>query len=93
MPESVLTQEDINSIAKALADDLVQKRRLQWVDPETHYQHHQWVLARMEREKERRELANKIIQSACIWAIPLILVWAASSFWDSILQAVRAGLQ
>lgn len=49
-----LTDDEINAIAKQMADTLTQQRRLQWVDPETHYQHHEWVEQRRQ-EDERRQ--------------------------------------
>jgi hypothetical protein len=93
MAEDTLSDEQLDSIANRLADELIQRRRAQWVDPETHSQHHQWVEGRLQAESERKQLINKIILSACIWTIPLILLWVASSFWHSFLDAIGAGLK
>jgi len=87
-----LNETDIEAIAKQLADNLVEKRRLQWVDPETHYQHHQFVGDQITRMKNLEKLKHKILLSACIWAIPFVLIWLATSFWESILSAIRSQL-
>lgn len=93
MAEDTFSDDQLQSIAKRLADELVEKRRAQWVDPETHYRHHQWVKLRLENEKSRRDLVNKIILSACIWAIPLIIGWVAMNSWHAVIAAIRAAVQ
>lgn len=87
-----LNDAEVEAVAEKLASNLMEKRRLQWVDPETHYQHHQFVGGQILRMKNLERLKTKIVMSACIWAIPLILVWVASSFWHSIISAIKAQL-
>lgn len=38
--EPVLTQNEIDAIAQRVAAVMTDKRHRQWIDPETHYQHH-----------------------------------------------------
>ena len=85
-----LTDDEINAIAKQMADTLTQQRRLQWVDPETHYQHHEWVEQRRQEDERRREFRNKVIQSATIWAVIIACGYAAKTMWIAFVGAIKA---
>jgi hypothetical protein len=88
-----LTADEIDLIAGKVADELASRKRAQWVDPETHSDHHRHVAGLIQREADMTELRKKITYSACIWAVPFILLWVASAFWQSIMRAVQVSLK
>lgn len=88
-----LENEELDYIAEKLADELIEKRKALWVDPETHYKHHEWVASKIDDEKNRKELVNKIIQAHVLLVIPIIVFWTLSVFWDAIVDAIRAAIQ
>jgi len=61
----------LDKIADMLADKLTSSKRAQWIDPETHSEHHSFVGKQIQRESDLMELRQRIVMSACIWAIPL----------------------
>lgn len=83
-----LTDEQEDRIADKLADRLMSAKRAQWIDPETHSEHHEWVRGRINNEAELRELKKRIVLSACIWAVPLILAFIASALWREIAASI-----
>jgi hypothetical protein len=84
---------EIDTLAVRVADELSSRKRAQWVDPDTHSDHHRFVGRQMQREIDMTELKRKIAYSACIWAVPFILLWVASSFWQSIVRAIQVSLK
>lgn len=86
-----LTTQDIEAIASKTADELSTRKRAQWVDPETHQEHHTWVSRQLKRETEYSELRQKILTSACIWAIPIVLAFALSALGRELVRLMRAG--
>lgn len=88
-----MTHEEADLLASRIADELSTRKRAQWVDPETHMQHHQHVAVLIRREEELTELKKKILYSACMWAIPLIFAFVLSSFWQSIVKIFRGALR
>lgn len=88
-----MTENDAAILAKKVVDELTTRKRAQWVDPETHFEHHRHVATLMQREADMSELKKKIIYSACLWALPLLLMWVASSFWQSIVRAIHGAMR
>ena len=88
-----MEQQDIDRIAAKVADELSTRKRAQWVDPETHMQHHQHVAVLIRREADLAELRKKIIYSACMWAVPLICAFVLSSSWQAVLRAIKGALR
>lgn len=86
MPE--LTAEQIDEVANKLAQKLFDEKRALWVDPETHHQDHEWVKSKRLYESELRDLRKKIIQSAVIWAVPIVCGFVIALFWDAFKEAV-----
>lgn len=84
-----LTDEQEDRIADKLADRLMSAKRAQWIDPETHSEHHEWVRGRISSEAELRDLKKRIVMSACIWAVPLILAFIASALWREIVASIK----
>lgn len=84
-----MTPADVERIADTLATKIMDSKRAQWVDPETHADHHDWVKGRMASEKDIRELKKRIVMSACIWAVPLILAFLASAVWRDIVRLIK----
>jgi hypothetical protein len=87
MPE--ISSDDINQIAEQITCKLVDQKRALWVDAETHHQDHEWVKLKRLDEEEYRAFRRKVIQSASVWALIIVLGFVASVFWDYFLEVVR----
>lgn len=84
--------EDLDRVAAILAEKLFNEKRALWIEPEQHHAQHQWVHSKMLDEDEMRKLRRKIIESAVIWAVPIIIGFVCAVFWDGLLQMIkRAG--
>lgn len=79
---------DVEAIASAVESKLVQSSRIRWVDPESHYDHHKWITRQISRERDYAQLREKILTSACIWAIPLILGFVGVSVWREVVKQI-----
>jgi hypothetical protein len=79
---------NIDELANKVADRMMSAKRAQWVDPETHANHHEWIKGKQAFESDIKALKRRIIMSACIWAVPLILAFAASALWRSVVAAI-----
>lgn len=88
-----MTEEEATYIATKVADELVDRKRARWIEPEIHAQHHGHVSTWIQRESDLTELKKKIIYSACMWAVPLIIAFVLSSFWQSIVRVLKGALR
>jgi len=79
---------NIDDLADKVADRIMVAKRLQWVDPETHANHHEWIKGKQAFEEDIKNLKRRIILSACIWAVPIILAFLLSSVWRSVIAAI-----
>lgn len=87
MPE--MSAEQLDKIAARVADELTDRKRALWVEPETHHRHHAWVDSKIVDEEEIKALKKKIIESAVIWAVPIIIGFVVSIFWDGLLAFIK----
>lgn len=87
-----LSPVEIQAIAEQTADRLAARNRADWVDPETHTKHHRWLATQMKREADFVELRQKIMTSACIWAIPIILAFTLTAIGRELLRLVKVGV-
>ena len=53
-----LDQQQLDQLAEALAQKLMNERRARWVDPETHYEHHRFIKHLKDDEARRAELLD-----------------------------------
>lgn len=83
-----MTETEIREMAEIVAESLRRNGSPYWVEPNTHKSHHDWVSGRLKAENELVELKKKIVYSACIWAVPIIIAWATSSMWASFVKAI-----
>lgn len=89
---SNLSAEDIDQLAAILMVKMFDEKRARWIEPEEHHEQHQWIRSKMLDENEMRKLRRKIIESAVIWAVPIIIGFVCAVFWDGLLQMLkRAG--
>lgn len=88
-----MDQEDVDRIAERVVDRLTIKSRAEWVDPETHARHHRHVATLIQREEDMSELKKKILYSTCMWAVPLLIAFALSSFWQSIVKVLKGAVR
>lgn len=86
-----LTPEEIDAIALKTSEHMTDKKRAQWVDPDTHAEHHDWVKRQMVSEEEKRKIKQKIIQSAIVWAAPICLGFVATALWHAFKNSVNNG--
>lgn len=86
---TTLSSEELDRVAEILAEKLFNEKRALWIDPEHHHAQHQWIHSKMLDEEEMRKLRRKIIESAVIWAVPLIVGFVCMIFWDGLLQFFR----
>lgn len=84
-----LSPADIELIAAKTVDLLAGAKRAHWVEPEIHAHDHVWIGAQRKREQDFIALRQKIITSACIWAVPIILAFVLSSIWREFLRLVK----
>lgn len=51
----------------------------------THGQHHEWIAARIEAERARREMYRKIAEAVISWSVPAllggVLYWITRGAW------------
>lgn len=86
-----LEQDDIDRIAEKLSVCLIESRKARWVDPDTHAAHHEWAAVKMSSEAEWRAMRLRVIESAAIWAIPIIIGFVATAIWhESIARIIKA---
>ena len=82
---------DYEQLAEVVANRIMSAKRAQWVDPETHSEHHDWIKQKVAEEEDLRLLRRRIIASACIWAVPLIMAFLASAFWRELIRLIKGG--
>lgn len=82
-----LTDDQLDVIAEKTAERMISAKRAQWIDPETHHEHHEWVKTRITDAEHWREAKRRIALSACIWAVPIIIGFIAVSVWRQIVSA------
>lgn len=87
-----LDPADIDAIADQTANKLAARNRADWVDPETHTRQHRWLAGQMKKEADFVELRQKIMTSACIWAIPIILSFTLLAVGRELLRVIKAGI-
>jgi hypothetical protein len=85
----MLSPDDIETIAERTVAMLAGAKRIHWVDPEVHADDHGWVAVQRKREQDFIELRQKILTSACIWAVPIILAFVLSAFWRELLRILK----
>ena len=86
---SNLSTEDLDQLAALLMEKMFDEKRARWIEPEEHHAQHQWIKTKMLDEEEMRKLRRKIIESAVIWAVPLIIGFVCAVFWDGLQQLVK----
>lgn len=86
-------EEEIDLLAQKVAEELDKKTRAFWVEPETHFTHHQYVTAQIDRQRDRNELRNQVIKSACIWALPIVIGWFVAASWSHFIKLVAGALK
>jgi hypothetical protein len=79
---------NLDELADKVADKIMAAKRAYWVDPETHADHHDWVRAKKAGEEEFKQLRRRIILSACIWAVPIILAFIVSAIWRDVVARI-----
>ena len=79
-----LTPKNIEQISDAVVSRMISIKREYWVEPESHYIQHSWVIEQMQEQIEWRKFRNKILQSAVIWALIGFLGFGAMAFWKEI---------
>lgn len=78
-----LTPEDVRRIAtESVAMDL-----------QEHTEDHRWTRGKREGEAELAKLKRKILASACIYAVPLILGFVLVSVWHEFVAKLAALLK
>ena len=90
MPE--LTHQELDAIAEKIAIKLIDEKRAMWVDPEIHHEDHQWIKSKRFDEVELKKLRRKIIESAVIYAVPIVCGFVALVFWDGLKEALKRAL-
>jgi hypothetical protein len=88
-----LTDKDAAKLARMIVDEMTERKRAHWIEPEIHSKHHNHVAVLIRREEDLAELKKKIIYSACMWAVPLIIAFMLSSFWGSLVKAIKGALR
>lgn len=81
-----LKQDEIDLIASAVTEKLVNEKRAYWVDPETHAEHHEWVKKQIESEKDRRKFRQQVIRSSILWAVPIVIAFVVTSTWKELIR-------
>ena len=84
-----LSDEELAQFANRVAEEIAGKRRAQWIDPQTHHEHHEWVKIQKSREEEFKALRQKIITSACLWAVPIVCAFILSVFWREFVRIIN----
>jgi len=90
MPD--LSDSATERIAQQLAVELTKHKQAHWVESELHYQDHQWIKDRREYEKEHKIVKSKIIQSAIVWALIIIMGFLVKTVWKAFITTVKTGL-
>ncbi len=86
-----LHPDDVRAISQQLAEQMVEHKRAYWIDSEKHAKDHALVdRIRIERE-EGRQFRRKIMQSATIWAVILLLGWVGVTLWQALSDSLRTG--
>lgn len=84
-----LTEEEMDAIADRITTSIIAKRKEMWVDPETHYNDHQWIEGQKKDQEERQAYRRKVINSLTIWALFLVVGFIASAIWKSVIDALK----
>lgn len=82
-----MTDDDIRRLASAVAGKINTG-----VDPAQHARDHVWIQARRRAERDWQELRRKVITSAAIWALPLVIGFVAAALWGKIVQVLAAAV-
>lgn len=85
-----LTEDQLDNIAERMTRKLLDEKRALWVDPETHSQHHEWIKDRLNDEAELKVMRKRVIESALIWAVILLLGFVGMSAWFYVKAAMTA---
>lgn len=83
------TPEQLDRVASILAEKLFNEKRALWIEPEAHHSQHKWIESKMLSEEQMRQLRMKIIESAVIWAVPIIAGFVLMVFWDGFMQFLK----
>lgn len=87
-----LTDTDHDRIAVLVAEKIAEKNREMWVDRETHYQHHNWIDRKISDDETARQFKRKVVQSVAIWAVILLVGFAATWMWQGFVDTVHKGV-
>lgn len=82
-----MTDDDIRRLASAVAGKINIG-----VDHAQHARDHAWIQARRRAERDWQELRRKVIASAAIWALPLVIGFVAAALWGKIVQVLAAAV-
>lgn len=63
------------------------------MDLQEHTEDHRWARSKREGEAEIAKLKRKILASACIYAVPLILGFVLISVWHEFVAKLAAVLK
>jgi hypothetical protein len=83
-----LQTEEVEAIAEATAKAMMEQKRAKWLDPESHSKQHDWVAAKMKAEQKKEEFRAKVLQSATIWALILVMGFLASALWEKFVSSI-----
>lgn len=91
-----LTPEDVEALATRTADVLTERKRAHWVDPQLHAEHHSWTAVQIQAELDRTEfwrgVRQKILVSAAIWSLPILLGAVMLASWEWFIDRIREAL-
>ena len=88
-----LSDDDATKVASLIADELTTKKRAQWIDPETHSDHHAWIGDKQKNEQEWKKFRSKVLESSVGWAVPLVLMFICVAMWHELENIIRAALK
>jgi len=83
-----MTEDHIERLAQRTADVLLS--RSPWGSPEAHADDHRWIKERREAQQVWRRMRAKVLASAAIWAVPIILAFVAVASWEKIVRALTS---
>lgn len=86
-----LHPDDVAQISKQVAEQMIAQKNAYWIDPETHARDHALISRIRGEREESRQFRTKIIQSAAIWALVIVIGWVAVTLWQAVSDGIRAG--
>lgn len=88
-----MTPDDLEKLAELASEKTAEKmcaaKRAQWIDPDTHSDHHRWTAEQIALRAERRAMYRKVAESGLTWAFLLFLGFLAVAAWQSFVQHIK----